>query len=100
MYVGEFAPADSAESELYGFDFKRDLAPGETITAVTFALSVIEGTDATPTARLVGSPLIAGTQVKQRIAGLVPSVTYGVEAVVSTNQANSRSLWGRVACRS
>lgn len=99
MFVGEFQPADEAESEVFAFDFRRDLAPGEALTAVQFQLSVIDGTDATVASRLIGPAIVSGTQARQRIGTLVDGVTYKVQAIVSTTQGNTKSLWGRVTCK-
>lgn len=100
MYVGrDFSPADPVESDVYAFDFRKDLAAGETLSSATFVLSVIDGTDSTPGSRLTGVALVSGTQARQRIAGLLPDTTYRLEAVVTTSQANTKALWSRIECR-
>jgi hypothetical protein len=99
MYIGEFHQADSDESEIYAFDFRRDLVLGESITSVSFELVVIDGVDASVASRLVGLPTISGSQVRQRVAGLLAGNTYKLEALAVTNQSNTKSLWGRVSCK-
>jgi hypothetical protein len=98
MYVGEFSPADSVENEIYAFDFKRDLATGEVVESADFEISVIEGTDASASSRLLGPASVSGVQARQRVANLVPGVVYKLQAIVTTNQGNTKSLWGRVTC--
>lgn len=98
MFVGEFSPADSVESEIYAFDFRRDLASGETLSGADFEISLIDGTDSSANSRLVGPAIVAGTQARQRVSGLVSGAAYKLQAIVTTNQGNTKSLWGRVSC--
>jgi hypothetical protein len=98
MLVGTFPPADSVESKIYGFDFKRGLVIGEEITGADFDIFVIDGTDSGAASHLIGPAVISGTQARQRVAGLVQGVTYVLQATVSTNQGSVKSLWGRVEC--
>lgn len=100
MYVGrDFSPADPVENEVYGFDFRKDLASGETLSSATFVLSVIDGTDASPGSRLTGIPTISGTQAWQKLTGLLAGTSYRLEAVVITNQGNTKALWSRIECK-
>lgn len=93
-----FPPADGVESKIYGFDFKRGLSDDEDITSADFEIFVIDGTDVSASGHLIGPAIVAGTQVRQRVAGLVPGVAYVLQATVSTNQGSTKSLWGRVEC--
>jgi hypothetical protein len=102
MYVGRyFLPADQSESEVYSFDFVNDLATGETVTAVTaFTIELVAGTDADPNSRKVGSAqLISARIAAQRLAGLRQGATYKLQAVVTTSNANTLSLWSFVECK-
>lgn len=99
MYIGQFDPAEQAENEPFEFDYRRDLVSGETIVSVVFTISVIEGSDSVPGSRMVGVPVISGAKVRQRISGLLPSVTYRIEAAATTSQGNIKRLWGRVTCK-
>jgi hypothetical protein len=98
MYAGIFPQADSVESKVYAFDFRKGLAKDETLTGADFEISVIDGSDPAAVSHLIGPAIVSGTQARQRIAGLVPGVEYEVQAVVTTNQGSTKSLWGRVAC--
>lgn len=98
-FVGEFSPALQDEDEPFGFDFRNDLIENETIQTALFSISVINGVDLTPSSHLSGSPVISGTKVNQRISDLLPGVTYRLQAIVTTSQANTKSLWGRVTCK-
>lgn len=104
MYVGrDFSPAEQDESLVYGLDFAGDLGPSEHITSATWTLIVRMGADPTPEDHLIGGPTLStptGTTVQsattQRIAGLLPDVTYTARAVVGTNQGNTLSLWSHI----
>lgn len=105
MYTGkDFQPSDPQESETYAFDFVRDLAVGETITAATWTLTVAALSlvnDPTPAARLSGVAQFSGQITSQRIVGLLAGVLYEVQAVVTTSAAspNTVSLWSHIYCR-
>lgn len=100
MYVGrDFDPSDTPESEPYCFDFVKDLPDGDTITGAVWTCAVAaisEAVDATPASRLSGSATFQGTKTFQRVVGLQPGVTYRLQAVVTTQQGNSISLWAHV----
>jgi hypothetical protein len=98
MLAGLFPPADSVESKIYGFDFRRGLSAGEAITSADFEIFVVDGTDPSANSRLIGPAIVSGTQARQRVAGLVSGVSYVLQATVSTNQGSTKSLWGRVQC--
>lgn len=98
-YVGQFSSALQDESEPFGFDFRRDLVTSETIQTVTFNMMVIDGLDISPNSHFVGNAVISGTKVSQRVFGLLPGVTYALYATIVTNQANTKTLWGRVTCK-
>ncbi len=97
MYVGrDFSPSDVGENEIYSLDFVNDLQSGETITAVTFTMTVAQGVDATPSARLNGSPGWTGTRTMQRCSGMLGGVTYTLQAVVTTSLGNTLSLFSHI----
>lgn len=98
--VGEFSPADDAESEVFAFDFAARLGASETLSSSGWTIKVVSGVDPTPTARLVGSTNISGTQSKQRLAGLVAGATYELTAVAVTSAGNTLALVGYVTCES
>lgn len=104
----DFDPAEVPEDELFGLDFIYDLsrlAPDEQLLSATFSIGIISGVDATPAARLVGSPYVSinpfnktglATMAVQRIVGLQQGVFYWVQADVVTTNANKLSLWSRI----
>lgn len=104
MYAGrDYSPAEQAESQVYGFDLVNDLDAGETLTAATWSLTVIQGTDGSPSSHLIGGPTLvtpagttAQTATQQRIAGLLPDVLYLVRAVCTTSAGNTKSLWSHI----
>lgn len=106
MYAGsDFSVSDNPESEVYSFDFVNDLSPGEILVDTTppvWTIAVSRGTDADANSRLVGSPIIqngpggAMTATSQRVVGLQPGVLYMLQAVVTTNQSNKKSLFSHV----
>lgn len=59
-----------------------------TIVSATNEITVISGTDASPSSRLSGSPSISGTTVSQVVAFPLINVTYHLRviATTSTNQ--------------
>ena len=106
MYVGrDFHPSDVGESEIYTFDFLNDLATGETITDASGFCSVAadsEGTDDLPQAHVSDDSddmTITGTKTSQRISGLAAGVKYVLQAIVTTSNSNTKSLWSHVVCR-
>ena len=76
------------ESELFTFDYSLVLQQGETLTTATANVIVMNGSDSNPTAILVGTPVISGTKVSQRISGGVSETTYRLEITASTNNGN------------
>lgn len=97
---------EEVESETFGLNFVNDLTAGETITSVVngvWGISVTAGTDTNATAHLIGGASIAipdgatsNIATVQRISGLLPDVTYAVQAVVVTSLGNTKSLWAHV----
>ncbi|MBR1150083.1 hypothetical protein [Bradyrhizobium sp. JYMT SZCCT0428] len=102
MYVGrDFSPSDEGESEIYSLDFVRDCAAGETIASAAWHCTVADDSevqDEDAASRVSGSSSNSGTVSSQRIAGLVDGVKYVLQAVVVTNQGNTKSLWSHVTC--
>lgn len=97
MYTGtDFDPADPSESERYGFDFVTELAPGDTIVAANWSCNVVSGSDDSASSHLIGSPMIAGTVVSQRVADLLPNTIYRLQCIVQTAGGDQKSLWSHV----
>jgi len=104
-YCGrDFSPAEQAESLIYGLDFVIDLSEDEVLTEAAWEISVRHGVDPAPMSHLIGDPelVVPGgatrqTATTQRIAGLLPDVTYTVRAIVKTSAGNTYSLWSHVS---
>lgn len=106
MYCGsDFSVSDNPENEIYTFDFVNDLSSGELLVDTTppvWSIALASGTDASVATRLSGSPVIqngpggALTATSQRVVGLLPGVRYILQAVVTTNQGNKKSLYSHV----
>lgn len=104
MYMGrDFSPQQRQESEVFGIDFVNDLEHEEQLLDSIWTIEVVQGYDPAPQYHLEGpcdEVVPFGSNLKtatiQRIGGLWPDVTYKLEATVTTNQGNSRSLWSKV----
>jgi hypothetical protein len=78
----------TTENEQFTFDFSPIMASGETISLATSTVQVVSGTDSNPTDILVGSPVISGQQVAQRISGGLDGVIYRIEVTATTSLTN------------
>ena len=96
--VGDWEAINPGESDVRGFDFVKDLRPGDSIldnTKVSFALTVAPngGTDPTPQSHVTGPPTLTGTIALQRFAGTLPFVLYIATATVITVLGDTLILW-------
>lgn len=99
MFVGsDFSVMDTGENEVFGLDFVNDLPMGDSILSVVFSLTVRPGygADPSPSSRLNGTPGFSGTTALQRLSGLLPGVTYILQAVIQTALGNTISLWSHI----
>jgi len=104
MYMGrDFSPQEQQESEVFGIDFVNDLEHEEQLLTSIWTIEVMQGNDPTPQLHLEGpctEVVPFGSNLKtatiQRVGGLWPDVTYKLEATVTTNLGNTRSLWSNV----
>ena len=99
-YVGRsFTSMAPDESQILAFDFVNDLPTGDAINAVQpWNITVMSGIDAAPQTHAIGPAFPSGTLSEQRVAGLLANVTYALEAVISTIQGNTLSLWAAITC--
>jgi hypothetical protein len=89
-----FASKDPSEVDDRGLDFSALLETGETLTGTpSVTVTVLTGTDASPSSLLSGSATIEGTVVWQRYTGGTAGVTYRCKYSVATS--TSRTL---IAC--
>lgn len=92
----DFTGMDSAEIKNLSFEFTTGqstspLGAGEIVTSVTFQISVISGTDPSPTSRLIGGPVIepGGLIITQKVGMLQPGVVYEIGATAVTSEAQT-----------
>lgn len=92
----DFSGMDPAEIKNISFGFTQGqttsaLGAGEIVTSVTFQISVISGSDPSPSARLIGGPSVdsGGLVVTQKVGGLQPGVVYEIGATVMTSAAQT-----------
>ena len=85
-----FSPKAPGDSRIFSMDFTKRLGSGETITGVTWASQVQNGSDPSPSAMISGSPDLTGAPlVKQRLIGGVAGTIYIITATVTTNLGNT-----------
>lgn len=89
MSIGSFGPKHPTESRLFGFDFEAELGDGEDLSTATFTMTVVEGTDASPSAMLSGSGVVSGTEALQRVIGGTAGVLYELKCTVTTTSGNT-----------
>jgi hypothetical protein len=95
---GDFSPIYGTEQVTLSFDFSPALASGETLLTPVVSIVLVSGTDATPAARLIGSPFIIGTFVLQAIATLQTGATYDVVATVGTTAVQILTTNAKIEC--
>ena len=84
----------TTENEQFTFDYSPVLGTTETISSATCTVEVKEGTDANPSAIKVGSPVISGSQVAQRIKDGLDGVIYRLEMTATTSATNVYTIVG------
>ena len=85
MSITTIGPIDVAETKVIEFPFADEVGQGEVIIGAVVNITVKEGTDATPTSRITGTPLISGTSVYERISTVQNAVTYHLRAIATTD---------------
>ena len=71
-----FIDKDPGDIVTVTFDFTAD---AEAVTSPTITVTVLQGTDATPAAILLGAPTIEGAIVRQRVQAGADGVDYGLQ---------------------
>lgn len=104
MYIGsDWDPIDTGlEADVFTIDFVKVLNAGETILSASVTIAVLTGTDAGAASRMVGPPLLSGSQVSQEIdvRGGPPGVYYQLVMTVATNQRPAVTRWSHFWSRS
>jgi hypothetical protein len=78
----------TTENEQFTFDYSTVLTSPETINSATCTVEVVSGTDSNPSAILVGTPVINGFQVAQRIYNGLDGVIYRLKMTATTSLGN------------
>jgi len=81
------------------FPFAGQMIFGELAIGLSVNVDVFTGTDASPTALLLGTPAFdaSNTKVLQQIQGGLPGVTYTVIGAMTTDAGNIYTVTGRLA---
>jgi hypothetical protein len=88
-----FSPKDPSEVIVVSFGFFKRLDAGETVTASTFTVEVLEGIDPDPSALLSGEADLSSLPVvKQKLIGGLLGVTYLIKALATTS--STRKIMG------
>lgn len=88
-----FDTKDPGENTVLTFDFTKALSPGESLTgAITVAVSMFLGADATPAALLNGTAAFDGTQsmVLVPVQGGVEGADYTIKVTTDTTNPKKR----------
>ena len=86
--VGNFSSCGAEETVSRAINFAPGLASGETLTGTpTCTITVVSGTDSSPSSRLLGGPTISGTQVGVLLGTMLSGTTYQIEITVHTSNS-------------
>jgi hypothetical protein len=97
---GDFDVIDVNEKPVITFDFsKYPFAIGETLSSVIWTCAVADGTDATPSARLIGAATINGLQTLQQVGTMLAGVKYRLQAQATTSLGQILNLFSFVLCQ-
>ena len=98
----DFSPISPDEVLVLAIDFSAYLATGDSVASVdSWTCTVAPSSpvpDAAPSARLSGSPSLAGAVVSQTVSTCVAGARYVMEAVVTTRNGETLSLWSYLVC--
>ena len=94
--AGTWYPMDSEETDYVPVDFEDQLDTGETISSVTTTCEAIEGTDASASSRLSGSPQTTGSAVRQFLTGVLADVVYLVRFKATTSTGRILVIAGKL----
>lgn len=78
----------TTENEQFTFDFSPVIRSTESIVSATSSVEVKEGTDPSPSSILIGTPIVSGTLVAQRISDGLDGVIYRLEVTATTSLTN------------
>jgi hypothetical protein len=90
----KIGPIESDEIKLAKFDFTDEVDASATLTSPTVVCTVHKGTDPTPANVLVGSPVVSGKEVHQKVQPGVVGVTYKLRTVVTDSSGLKHGMTG------
>ena len=90
----QLGPIDFDELKTLQFSFANELESGKTIVSVAISITVKQGTDTSPSNRLLGIPVVSGTSVLQRVQPLIPDVVYHLRARAVDSDGNAHVVSG------
>lgn len=89
-----FSACSPAEQVSRAMDFSPALAAGESLTGTPVcSVSVLSGSDPTPSNRLVGGPTISGTQVGVLLGTMIAGCVYQITMTVLTTKNQTLVLY-------
>lgn len=97
----DFPNIAPGETVTCSYDMSNELGTGETVSSVTFALTVpvySTGVDASPSSHLHGSPSFSGAVVSQQLSGCLNGVTYVLTATVNTSAGQVLQRYSDITC--
>jgi hypothetical protein len=93
MAITKLSIKDPAETILISFDFTNMFLDDlEVITAATWSVEVITGTDASPNILSLGNPTFANAIASQLITGGVAGCTYLIKVLATTSKSQILKL--------
>lgn len=94
--MAQFSYKLTTEQENFSFDFNPILNTGETLVSGTCTAVTQQGTDASPSAILSGSPVLSLGKATQRVIGGVDDNTYRLIMTVTTSSGNVFTATGDI----
>lgn len=97
--VPDFDPMRPQESLLLELDAVNHLPAGVEISSMVVAAwtaTVVRGTDASASSRIVGTALYGGTATQQRVSGCVAGVRYFLEATFLATNGDTVAIGSHV----
>jgi len=80
------------------FDFKSQMAVGETISTQVCTAAVFSGNDGAPSAVVSGAATASGSVVSQKLLGNVEGTVYNVQCTITTSTGQTLKMGGYLSC--
>lgn len=95
----DIGPIDPEEIKVITFPFAADLTVETLVTAVVTSNVLSGGADPNYAQMVVGAAVISGTDVKQRIKGMVNGVTYQLRVKATDSAGNVHVVKARLTVK-